>query len=169
MQRPDILSLTCLNPECQLVAQPGQNNLKVREVYGPDQLRFLHSKECGEEFSERRGSALFNTKIPEAKDTVARLLKVAGRQAQKFQDRQVEGIAPQALEFDEQWSYVGKKEKHCTPEERECGDTWDHVAIDPSSKLVVSLEVGERTQEQTLALLSPVDELAFDGEQSPAP
>lgn len=47
----------------------------------------------------------------------------------------------------------GKKEKHCTPEERECGDTWDHVAIDPSSKLVVSLEVGERTQEQTLALL----------------
>lgn len=47
----------------------------------------------------------------------------------------------------------GKKEKHCTPEEEEHGDTWDHVAIDPSSKLVVSLAVGERTQEQTLALV----------------
>lgn len=47
----------------------------------------------------------------------------------------------------------GKKEKHCTPEEVDLGDTWDHVAMDPSSKLVVSLEVGERTQEQTLALV----------------
>jgi hypothetical protein len=47
----------------------------------------------------------------------------------------------------------GKKEKHCTPEEEEHGDTWDHVAIDPSSKLVVSLAVEERTQEQTLALV----------------
>ena len=44
-----------------------------------------------------------------AKDTVARLLKVAGRQAEKFPDQKVPGIAPQALEFDEQWSYVGKK------------------------------------------------------------
>ena len=134
MQRPDMDSLTCINPECQLFAQLGQNNLKVRKVYGQDQLRFLQCKECQEEFSERRGTALFNTKIPEAKavsviehldegctitgtarlvpvakDTVARLLKVAGRQAQKFHDQKVQGIAPQALEFDEQWSYVGKK------------------------------------------------------------
>jgi transposase-like protein len=134
MQRPDIDSLTCVNPQCQLFDQLGRNNLKVRKVYGPDQLRFLQCKECQEEFSERRGTALFNTKIPEAKavsviehldeggtvtgtarlvkvakDTVARLLKVAGRQAQKFHEQQVRGIAPQALEFDEQWSYVGKK------------------------------------------------------------
>jgi IS1 family transposase len=47
----------------------------------------------------------------------------------------------------------GKKEVHCSPEEEECGDTWDHVAIDPTSKLVVSLEVGERTQEQTMTLV----------------
>lgn len=30
---------------------------------------------------------------------------------------------------------------------------WDHVAIDPQSKLVVSLEVGKRTEEQTHALV----------------
>jgi IS1 family transposase len=47
----------------------------------------------------------------------------------------------------------GKKERHCSPEEEEYGDTWDHVAIDPTSKLVVSLEVGERTQEQTMTLV----------------
>lgn len=30
---------------------------------------------------------------------------------------------------------------------------WDHVAIDPQSKLVVSLEAGKRTEEQTHALV----------------
>lgn len=140
MQRPDINTLSCVNPECQLFDQPGKSNLKVRKVYGQDQLRFLHCTECQEEFSERHGTALFNTKVPEAKavsviehldegctvtgtarlvkvakDTVARLLKVAGRQAQKFHDQEVQGITPQALELDEQWSYVGKKGEalHC--------------------------------------------------------
>jgi len=46
-----------------------------------------------------------------------------------------------------------KEEANCTPEEEEYGDTWDHVAIDPTSNLVVSLEVGERTQEQTRTLV----------------
>lgn len=140
MKRPDINSLACVNPECQLFNQPGKNNLKVRKVYGQDQLRFLHCKECTEEFSERRGSALFNTKIPEAKamsviehldegctltgtarlvkvakDTVSRLLKVTGRHAKKFHDQEVQGITPQALEFDEQWSYVGKKGEALQP------------------------------------------------------
>ncbi len=67
MQRPDITTLFCVNPECQLFAQPGKNNLKIRKVYGQDQLRFLHCNECREEFSERPGSALFNSKIPEEK------------------------------------------------------------------------------------------------------
>ncbi len=134
MKRPDLDTLACANPECQLFDQPGAANLTVRKVYGQDELRLLRCLKCQEEFSERRGTALFNTKIPEdkavsviehldegctitgtsrlvkvAKDTVSRLLKVAGRQAEKFHDQKVQGITPQALEFDEQWSYVGKK------------------------------------------------------------
>ena len=34
------------------------------------------------------------------------------------------------------------------------GDFWDHTAIAPESKLIVSLVVGKRTQEQTQALVS---------------
>jgi len=134
MERPHMDTLACVNPECQLFDQPGKHNLKVRKVYGQDQLRFLHCKECGEEFSERRGTALFNTKIPEAKavsviehldegctltgtarlvkvakDTVSRVLKEAGRHAKRFHDQKVQGITPQALEFAQQWSYVGER------------------------------------------------------------
>jgi transposase-like protein len=39
----------------------------VRKEYGQDHIRFLHCRECKKEFSERRGTPLFNTKISEAK------------------------------------------------------------------------------------------------------
>jgi len=47
-----------------------------------------------------------------------------------------------------------KKQKRCGVEERaEAGDMWDHTAIAADSKLIVSLVVGKRTQEQTRALV----------------
>ena len=51
------------------------------------------------------------------------------------------------MQFDEKWSFVGKKEKHRGPEEFDCGDCWDHVAYDPEHRLVVSLVVGPRCPE----------------------
>ena len=133
MERPDLTTLACVNPECHLFRQAGQGNLVIRKVYGRDGIRLLRCRTCGEEFSERRGSALFNTKLPEAiaedvinhlgegcsvratarlvqvcKETVARLLRVAGRHAERFHNAHVHDLRPLALEFDEQWSYVKK-------------------------------------------------------------
>jgi transposase-like protein len=104
----------------------GQDYLIVRKVYGQDRLRLLRCRTCGEECSERRGTALFNTKLPEAqaasvinhlgegcgvratarlvhvaKDTVARLLRMAGRHAERCHDQQVRNVTPRALECDE--------------------------------------------------------------------
>ena len=42
---------------------------------------------------------------------------------------------------------VRKKDKHCDPEDRadaEQGSYWDHVIIDPETKLIISLVVGRR-------------------------
>src|SRR5215471_15364588 len=133
MERPDLDTLACVNPECHLFRRLGEGNLTVRKVYGHDRLRLLRCRTCGEEFSERRGSALFNTKLPEAraedvinhldegcsvratarlakvaKTTVARLLRMAGRHAQRLHDRHVRGLRPRVVEFDEQWSFVKK-------------------------------------------------------------
>jgi IS1 family transposase len=47
-----------------------------------------------------------------------------------------------------------KKQKRCQAHEAEvAGDLWDHTAVTADSKLVVSLVVGKRTQEQTNALV----------------
>jgi IS1 family transposase len=51
------------------------------------------------------------------------------------------------VQFDEKWAFVGQKEKNCDPEETRRGDCWDHTAVDPETRLVVSLVVGKRTAE----------------------
>jgi len=57
------------------------------------------------------------------------------------------------VQFDEKWDFVARKEKNCAPEDRARGDCWDHVALDPESRLVVSLVVGKRTEDATHALV----------------
>jgi transposase-like protein len=133
MERPDLRTLACVNPECQQFRQAGHGNLVIRKVYGRDGIRLLRCRICCEEFSERRGSALFNTKLPEttaeevinhlgegcsvratarlvkvSKETVARLLRVSGRHAERVHEQYVHDLRPLAVEFDEQWSFVKK-------------------------------------------------------------
>jgi len=60
------------------------------------------------------------------------------------------------VQFDEKWSFVGKKEKHCDPDDPDDarqGDNWDHVALDPEHRLVVSVVPGKRTAEKTEAVV----------------
>jgi IS1 family transposase len=59
-------------------------------------------------------------------------------------------------QFDEKWSFVGKKEKHCDPDDPDDakqGDNWDHVALDPEHRLVVSVVPGKRTVEKVEAVV----------------
>jgi hypothetical protein len=51
---------------------------------------------------------------------------------------------------------VGKKEKHCdpnNPDDAEQGDHGDHVALDPEHRLVVSLVTGKRSGEHSRLLV----------------
>jgi IS1 family transposase len=65
------------------------------------------------------------------------------------------------VQFDEKWSFVGKKEKHCdplNPADAWQGDCWDHVALDPEHRLVVSVVPGERTAENVQELVDDFKE-----------
>jgi IS1 family transposase len=60
------------------------------------------------------------------------------------------------VQFDEKWSFVAKKEKHCRPGDPlagEEGDHWDHVAFDPEHRLVVCVVPGKRTETHTQLLV----------------
>jgi IS1 family transposase len=60
------------------------------------------------------------------------------------------------VQFDEKWAFVGKKEKHCDPEnpdDAHQGENWDHVALDPEHRLVVSVVPGKRTEDKVHRLV----------------
>jgi IS1 family transposase len=51
----------------------------------------------------------------------------------------------------------GKKDKHCDsddPDDAEQGSYWDHVIIDPETKLIISLVVGRRDADSVVQLFS---------------
>jgi IS1 family transposase/transposase-like protein len=165
-------TLCCLNPQCKAYGQRGGDNLTLRKTYGADRIRYLRCRQCGIEFSERKGTSLFNCKIREAqavsviehldsgcgmnataqlvgvcKDTIRRLVRLSGQVSGQLHDCLIRQLHPAALQFDEKWSYVGKKQAHLTatddPDHQ--GDYWDVNALDPQSKLLVSLVPGKRT------------------------
>jgi IS1 family transposase len=49
------------------------------------------------------------------------------------------------VQMDEKWSFVGRKQANCEPDDPCRGDCWDHVAFDPEHRLVVSVVPGKRT------------------------
>jgi transposase-like protein len=107
----DLDRFCCQNPECPAYGQRGQGNLRVCFRYGPHQRRLLACRTCQARFSERKGTALFDTRLPEAKavavlhhvqegcgarktsrlvgvnkNTVIRLAALAGQHAQDVHD-----------------------------------------------------------------------------------
>ncbi len=66
-ERPPLETLACVDERCELYGQRAQNNLSVRKSYGEDEIRFLRCHCCGAEFSERKHTALWNTKVSEAR------------------------------------------------------------------------------------------------------
>jgi IS1 family transposase len=63
------------------------------------------------------------------------------------------------VQYDEKWAFVGKKEKNCDPDDpddRQQGDHWDHVGLDPEHRLVLSVVPGKRTAENVQHLVDDV-------------
>jgi ribosomal protein L37AE/L43A len=126
VNRPPLESLSCVNADCEQYGQSGQNNLIIRKIYGKDQIRYLRCRGCGEEFSERKLTGLWNCKIPEERairvsqqlaegtslkgtarlttthpDTVRRLAVKFGHHADRFHDQQAQDLDIATLEMDE--------------------------------------------------------------------
>ena len=63
------------------------------------------------------------------------------------------------VQFDEKWSYVGKKQGQCDssdPEDDHKGDDWDHVGYDAEHRLVLAVIPGARCIENAEAIVEEV-------------
>jgi len=126
----------CPNHDCADFNRFAASNLSIAERMGKDKaIRRLYCKTCGTRFSEREGSLMQSTKLPEADvvriikclghgcsveatadicevdpRTVERLLQRAGGRAQDFHRLQLEqlGKSPEAVQLDEMHARVAK-------------------------------------------------------------
>jgi len=68
----DLSRFCCLNPDCDDHGTRGHGNLTVTARYGPRRTRMLRCRTCQHRFSERKGTPLFDTRLPP--DTIASIL-----------------------------------------------------------------------------------------------
>lgn len=111
----DLSGFCCQNLECPDYGKRGAGNLSVSMRYGPEKRRrMLYCSTCKSRFSERKGTPLFGTRLPEekvvsilahidegcgvrktgrlvgvSKDTVMRYCLLAGAHAQQLHDELV--------------------------------------------------------------------------------
>jgi len=126
----------CPNPECGLFHRFGAGNLSVSDWIGKNRaIRRLYCSGCGKRFSERKGTVMQDSKLPEAtvvriikclvhgcsvaaaadicevdERTVERYLEHAGQRAHDFHQQQVERMEspPEAVELDELHARVSR-------------------------------------------------------------
>jgi IS1 family transposase len=62
------------------------------------------------------------------------------------------------VQLDEKWSFVHNKEERCGPDNppEHSGDNWDHTAVDPEHRLVLSLVPGKRSAENCAKVVQEV-------------
>jgi hypothetical protein len=79
------------------------------------------------------------------KKTVLRVMLHAAELCQRVMDTRLRNLRSRYLQADELWCFTGKKEQHCTFEEKHnghhVGDTWIFLVTDAESKLVPSFVV----------------------------
>ncbi|MDB5308262.1 MAG: hypothetical protein JWO38_2464 [Gemmataceae bacterium] len=61
----DLSHFCCQNLDCPAYGQRGAGNLTVCARYGPDRRQLLSCRSCQDRFSERKGTPLFDARLPE--------------------------------------------------------------------------------------------------------
>lgn len=87
-----------------------------------------------------------------SKGTVLRLIAEAGDFVSFYHDFRVRGVRAPRQEFDEQWSFIGARRNRS--QNPEFGDVWTFVGLASETKLVISYLVGERSRENTYAIVA---------------
>jgi len=94
------------------------------------------------------------------RDTICRLLRVAGAKCEALMNRLVRGIQVADVQCDELWNFVGMKErtkklkKNTDPE---MGDVYTFTGIERNSKLLLGFHMGRRTSEDASIFMAKMD------------
>jgi transposase-like protein/IS1 family transposase len=140
---------------------------------------------CGKRFTEARQKPLGAMKVPVEKakmvlrlliegssirsaerltgvhrDTICKLIVHFGTACRDFLDQRMQGLKLTHLQFDEQWTYVYKKQSRLTTTERaesyDQGDIYLWTCIDQKTKLLPSFLIGKRSADSARRFMMDV-------------
>ena len=86
------------------------------------------------------------------RDTILRLLVLAGERCQRLMDEKIKNLHVSDVEVDEIWGFVAKKESHKWQHEKQVeviGDAYCFVGIEANCKLILCHHLGKRDQLST--------------------
>ena len=162
---------SCPKPHCARFNHPGEGNIVHRSWTGTHKhIERLRCTVCDREFSEREGTLMARSKLPE--DTVIRLLKcqrwgvcdegtadicavdlktvhrfqrVAAHRAETHHRQVVREVDVPGVQLDEAHSKLRPRQV-----------AWIHTALAMGSWFLLWVDVGPRTQEHAAALVAQV-------------
>jgi IS1 family transposase len=162
---------SCPNPHCARFNHPGEGNIVHRSWTGTHKhIERLRCTVCAREFSEREGTLMARSKLPE--DTVIRLLKcqrwgvcdegtadicavdlktvhrfqrVAAYRAETHHRQAVREVDVPGVQLDEAHAKLRPRQV-----------AWIHTALAMGSWFLLWVDVGPRTQEMASALIAQV-------------
>ena len=162
---------SCPNPQCTCFNRPGAGNIVHRSWTGTHKhIERLRCTACDREFSEREGTLMARSKLPE--DTILRLVKcqrwgvcdegtadicavdlktvyrfqhVAAPRAETHHSQVVREVDVPGVQLDEAHSKLRPRQV-----------AWIHTALAMGSWLLLWVDIGPRTQEQAATLVAQV-------------
>lgn len=89
------------------------------------------------------------------RDTIMRLGVTVGQRCDVLHNRMVRNVSPHHVQLDELWAFIGKKQRNVTKQDRRVkGDHYLFLALDPTSKGILSYKVGKRDANTTTEIVT---------------
>jgi IS1 family transposase/transposase-like protein len=94
------------------------------------------------------------------RDTICKLIVHFGDACKRFLDERMRGLTLTHLQFDEQWTWVGRKQSRLTVTEKaerhDVGDVYIWACIDQRTKLMPSFMMGKRSADNARRFMCDV-------------
>jgi transposase-like protein len=162
---------SCPNPQCVRFNRPGEGHIAHRSWTGTHKhIERLRCTACGREFSEREGTLMAGSKLPEATveqllkcqrwgvcdegtadicavdlKTVQRFQRVAAQRAETHHRQSVHHVEVEGVQLDEAHSKLRPRQVE-----------WVHTALAMGSWFLLWVDFGPRTQEMAATLIAQV-------------
>jgi transposase-like protein/IS1 family transposase len=94
------------------------------------------------------------------RNTLCKLIVLFGDACRAFLDRNMRGLTLKHLQFDEQWTWVGRKQSRLSvlekAEKHDVGDVYIWTCIDQQTKLMPSFRIGKRSADNARRFMMDV-------------